>query len=170
MALRLRKKIKYDFIIYTCLIGALVLIGLSAKEYLNTTSYSIKEILFPKEEIVIVTEPQDFKQLNKKQLLINYINDLLDQIKTDNVLTYETLRSWNKYEITNIKYDKEIFNNYHSYIVEFEIKNENAILPTKKNKEKSNAKKSVIELRMNVLKDQETNEYFVKNIDIPNNS
>ena len=170
MALRLRKKIKYDFIIYTCLIGALVLIGLSAKEYLNTTSYSIKEILFSKEEIVIVTEPQDFKQLNKKQLLINYINDLLDQIKTDNVLTYETLRSWNKYEITNIKYDKEIFNNYHSYIVEFEIKNENAILPTKKNKEKSNEKKSVIELRMNVLKDQETNEYFVKNVDIPNNS
>ena len=35
------KKIKYDFTIYTCLIGALVLIGLSTKEYLNNTSYSI---------------------------------------------------------------------------------------------------------------------------------
>jgi hypothetical protein len=170
MALRLRKKIKYDLVIYTCLIGALVLIGLSAKEYLNNTSYSIKEILFPKEQVVVVPEPPEFKKINKEQLLNNYINELLDQIKTDDVLTYEILRSWNDYKIINIKYDKEILNNYHSYLVEIEIKNENAILPTKKNKDKSNDKKSVIELRMNVLKDPETNETIVKKVDIPNNS
>ena len=170
MALRLRKKIKYDFTIYTCLIGALVLIGLSTKEYLNNTSYSVKEILFPKEEVVLVTEPEDFKQIDKKQLLTDYINDLLDQIKTDEVLTYETLRSWNEYEITNIKYDKEVFNNYHSYIVEFEIKNQNALLPTKKNKEKSKSGYTIITLRMNILTDKTSSETYVKSIDIPKNS
>ena len=85
----------------------------------------------------LITTDDNFYEGLDELILTDYINDLLDQIKTDNVLTYETLRSWNEYEITNIKYDKEVFNNYHSYIVEFEIKNQNALLPTKKNKEKS---------------------------------
>lgn len=168
--MRLRKRVKYDFVIYNCLIIASILIGVSCYSYLQKTSYSLKEILFPKDQIVIVEEPTEFKTINKKELLTIYINELLDQIKTDEILTYETLRSWNNYKILDIKYDKEILANYHAYLVNIEIENNNAILPTRINKKLSTKEKVVITLRMNVLKDKTIDETYVKSLDIPKNS
>ena len=63
---RISKKIKYDFTIYICLILALVLIGYSGYSYLDSQSYSLKDLITPEKEIVIEKEPQELKDLNKK--------------------------------------------------------------------------------------------------------
>ena len=166
---RLKKKVKYDIIIYGCLFTALILIGSTGYSYFSDTSYSIKDIFSEKEEEPEL-EPQELTKVDKKTLLLNYINDLLDEKITDEVLTYEILHSWESYEILDINYDREITTNYYAYLVNIKINNTNALIPTSKNKELSNDKYLVISLNINILKDETTNEYIVKSIDIPKNS
>lgn len=166
---KISKKKKYDLIIYSCLFMALVLISISGISSLDTTSYSLKELLFPEEEIVEIEEPLELKQIDKKELVDNYILDLLDEIKKDQILTSEILRSWQSYEILNVLYDREITKNYHSYIIEIKINNKDALLPVDPNKKISTNEYNVISLKINVLKDEITKEYSIKSIDIPKN-
>ena len=56
--------------------------------------------------IVEIEEPLELKQIDKKELVDNYILDLLDEIKKDQILTSEMLRSWQSYEILNVLYGK----------------------------------------------------------------
>ena len=58
---------------------ALVLISISGISSLDTTSYSLKELLFPEEEIVEIEEPLELKQIDKKELVDNYILDLFQK-------------------------------------------------------------------------------------------
>ena len=128
----LSKKKSYDIIIYGCLLVALVLTGIGGYSYLGGTSYSLKDIIYPEKQTEVPIEPKELNEVDKKVLVDNYITELLDEIKTDEVLTFETLRSWESYEVLNIKYEREIADNYHSYIVDLKINNNDAILPTYK--------------------------------------
>lgn len=166
---KLNRKLKYDFIIYSCLLVSLILIGSTGYSYLSNTSYSIKDIIFKKNEEVIVEEPKELKKINKKELLNNYIIDLLDEIKTDNILTYDILHSWNSYEVLDITYEREITKNYHTYKTNIKINNNNALIPTAKNKDLSTNDYIVITLNMNILFDSNSNNYIVKGLDIPKN-
>ena len=167
---KLKRKIKYDFTIYTCLLLALILIGYSSYSYLDTHSYSFKDIL-PKKEITIPEEePKELKKINKKELLNNYIELLLDKIETDEVLTYDIVHSWNSYEIIDLKYKRQITNNYYVYQTNIKINNVKALIPTTKNKELSTNKYIVITLNVYMLNDLNTNKYIVKGLDIPKNS
>lgn len=166
---KLNRKFKYDFIIYSCLLVSLILIGTTAYAYLSNTSYSIKDIIFERNEKVIIEEPKELTKINKKELLNNYILDLLDEIKIDKVLTFDILHSWNSYEILDILYEREITKNYHSYQVNIKINNNNALLPTVKNKDLSTDDYTVITLNMNILIDSNNNNYVVKGLDIPKN-
>ena len=75
---KISKRIKYDFTIYLCLILALALIGYSGYTYLDNQSYSLKEILKPEETIIIQEEPQELKQVNKKEIISQYLLDIID--------------------------------------------------------------------------------------------
>ena len=164
---RISKKVKYDFTIYTCLLLALGLIGFSSYSYLETNSYSLKDILSKEEPPVIEIEPTELKELDKQELLNKYLLNIQDEIIQDQLLTGETIRTWQKYEILNITYDRKISNNYHTYIVDIKINNLNVSLPTLKNKELSTKEYLVISFNINILKDEVTNEYYVKSTDIP---
>ncbi len=166
----LSKKKSYDIVIYGCLLVALVLIGIGGYSYIDGTSYSLKDIIYPEKQKESPVEPKELNEVDKKVLVENYITELLDEIKTDEVLTYETLRSWEKYEILNVEYEREIADNYHSYLVDLKITNQNAILPTKKNEKLSTDEYNVITIRFNVLKDTNSTEYSIKTTEIPKNS
>lgn len=167
---KLNRKFKYDFIIYSCLLASLILIGSTSYSYLSNSSYSMKDIIFEKNEEDIVEEPKELKKINKKELLNNYLIDLLDEIKTDEVLTYNILHSWKSYEILDIIYEREITNDYHTYQVNIKINNTNALLPTTKNKELSTNDYIVLTLNMNILIDSNSNNHIVKGLDIPKNN
>lgn len=166
----LSKKKSYDIIIYGCLLVALVLTGIGGYSYLGGTSYSLKDIIYPEKQTEVPIEPKELTEVDKKVLVDNYITELLDEIKTDEVLTFETLRSWESYEVLNIKYEREIADNYHSYIVDLKINNNDAILPTYKNDKLSTEEYNVITIRFNVLKDSNSTEYSIKSAEIPKNS
>ena len=166
----LSKKKSYDIIIYVCLLVALVLTGIGGYSYLGGTSYSLKDIIYPDKQTEVPIEPKELNEVDKKVLVDNYITELLDEIKTDEVLTFETLRSWESYEVLNIKYEREIADNYHSYIVDLKINNNDAILPTYKNDKLSTEEYNVITIRFNVLKDSNSTEYSIKSAEIPKNS
>ena len=168
---RISRRFKYDFTIYTCLLLALVLIGYSSYTYLDNHSYSLKEIFYKEEEkTIIIEEPNELKNIDKEELINNYILELLDEKKQDHLLTREVLSTWTSYEIYTIKYKREISKNYYAYLVNFKINNLDAKLPTLKNKELSTNEYIVISLNINILKDEITNEYSVKMIDIAKNN
>ena len=147
---RISKKIKYDFTIYICLILALVLIGYSGYSYLDSQSYSLKD-------------------LKKKDIINQYLLDIIDEKKIDQILTSESIREWKAYDIMSISYNRKIANNYYSYTTHIKISNINANFPNIENKELSRDKYKVISLIFNIVKDPITNEYTVKTTDIPKN-
>ena len=168
---KISRRVKYDFIIYTCLLLAIILIGYSANYYIGEESYSLKELLFKEEkEVIVPKETEELKKIDKKELLNNYLIDILEEIKKDPILTRDIINSWSTYEILNIKYNRQIANDYHSYLVDIKINNLDAILPTNKNNELSTNEYVVISLNMNIEKNQETLEYSIKNIDIAKNN
>lgn len=167
---RISKRIKYDFIIYTCLILALILIGYSSKEYLANQSYSIKEI-FTQEDIVTIIdeEPQELVQVNKIEIINKYLLDIIDEIKKDKILTSKMILDWKAYEVMNVYYNKKIATNYYSYTADIKISNINNSYHNLENKDLNTDKYLVITLNFNLLKDPITNEYYVKSTDIPKN-
>ncbi len=167
---KISRKFKYDFTIYTSLLLALVLIGYSGYSYLDNQSYSLKEILFPKEETIVVEEPKELVEVNKKDIINKYLLDIIDEIKQDQMVTKEMLNTWSSYEILDIKYEREVSKNYHLYLVNIKINNVNALVPKSKNNQLSTKEYIVISLKFNILKDELTNEYSVKTIDIPKNN
>lgn len=168
---KISRRVKYDFIIYTCLLLAVLLIGYSANYYIGEESYSLKELLFKEEkEVIVPKETEELKKIDKKELLNNYLIDILEEIKKDPILTRDIINSWSTYEILNIKYNRQIANDYYSYLVDIKINNLDAILPTNKNNELSTNEYVVISLNVNIEKNQETLEYSIKNIDIAKNN
>lgn len=166
---RISKKIKYDFTIYICLILALVLIGYSGYSYLDNQSYSLKDLITPEKEIVIEEEPQEIKEIDKKEIINKYLLDIIDEKKKDQILTSETVREWKAYDIMSINYNRKIANNYYSYTANIKISNIDADFPKIENKELSRDKYKVITLNFNIVKDSIINEYTVKTTDIPKN-
>lgn len=167
---KISKRIKYDFTIYLCLILALALIGYSGYTYLDNQSYSLKEILKPEETIIIQEEPQELKEVNKKEIISQYLLDIIDEIKIDQTLSSKTILEWKAYEIMSIYYNRKIANDYHAYTVNIKVSNININYPNIENKELSTNKYKVLTLTFNIVKSPTTNEYMVKSIDIPKNS
>ncbi len=164
------KNKKYDIIIYSCLILALLIIFVSSNSYLNSSNSLIEEQTPVIEESPIIVEkeePQNLIAIDKNFIIRKYLISLLDQINTNDIITYDTIRSWGKYEVGEIKYIREIAENYHSYSVNIKISNQKAILPTIKNKELSTDTYNVITLNINIAFDLKNNNHMIKNIEIP---
>ncbi len=168
---KISRKIKYDFVIYSSLLLALVLIGYSSFSYLENQSYSLKDLLKKEEpQPVVEVEPVELQSIDKKELINKYLLDVVDEKIKDNLISSQMVLDWKVYEVENIIYKKKIANNYYEYIANIKISNANAELPTIINKELSTDKYVVISLYFNIIKDDEVNEYYIKSTDIPKNT
>ena len=107
------KKYKYDIIIYTSCFIALILLICSLKDFSNT--YGLKKTEIDTIEPITYEEPQELININKEEIIYNYLNNIYNRTVTDDYLTYTEINSWQSYTITNIKYIKTITNDYYEY-------------------------------------------------------
>lgn len=182
MRMKRKKKssVVYDIIIYSCLLLAITFLVFGAKDYfaslkepstleeeLNSAIHELKGT--NQEAIVEDKEPEELNNINKKIIIEDYLNSILDRLTKNDYITCEMISSWDTFEILNVNYSRKIIDNYYSYIVDIKISNTNAQLPIQKNQNLSTDKYIVITLTANILK-QENSEYIVKSIDIPKES
>lgn len=167
---RLFRKVKYDLIIYLCLFCALVLVGYSSLTYFNNESYSIKELLNNQETPQQDMEPQHLKEIDKVNLIEQYLLDIIDESKYDQLLTSKMILEWKSYEVMNIYYERCISDNYYAYTANIRISNKDATLPTLENTKLSTDKYIVISLNFNINFNKKSNEYSIKSVDIPKNN
>ncbi len=167
------KNKKYDIIIYSSLVLALMFIVLGYWDNImdlknEGISFSIKEEKNESENKNTEpkdTEPKELVKVDKKSLVQKHLDSLLDQIYTDTLITYEEISSWGAYEVLNIKYDRKIADNYYSYIVDIKISNKNTSFAV--NKSLSTKEYNVVTLNVNIAYSEARNGYIVKKIDIP---
>ena len=166
------KSKKYDIIIYGCLIGAVICVILGCGDYLLTLkdegiSFSKQETEVLEEAPTTEEEPDIIKNADKNSIVTKYLDSILDQIVTSELISYDMISSWENYEVINTTYEREIVESYYSYLVDIKINNLNAILPTGKNKELSTEDYLVISLRFNIAYNASKNGFIVKSVDIP---
>ena len=174
--MRLRRNIKFDFVIYGCLLGASTLLVFGAKSYCASLSdynglsseikNAFKEIKGePIESTPQVEKPSILDNIDEKTIINNYFKSIVDEISTDKNITPSMVKTWNNYEVINTNYIKEITDTYYSYSFDLKIPNKKAQLPTNENKELSTDEYTVISLIANIS--IKNNENQVKSIDIP---
>lgn len=172
------KSKKYNFIIYTSLIIALVCIIVSGSSYLknDTTSYSLTEEL---KEVVKETDTEEeltidtatsTPDLDEKTLIENKLKNIVDGTDKDELLTENITKTWEEYSIENISYLREIAPSYYAYQIDIKISNLDAVIPVNKNEELSTDEYLVFTLNFNITYSQRDNGYIVKLIEIPNTS
>lgn len=115
------KKYKYDIIIYTSCFIALILLLSTLKDYSDT--YGLKKNEIELIEPVIYEEPQELINLNKEEIIYNYLNNIYNRTITDDNLDYTEIHSWQSYKITNITYIKTITTDYYEYQADIESLN-----------------------------------------------
>lgn len=172
--MKLRRNVKFDFIIYNCLLGASVFLIIGAKSYCasldNYNGFSseiknaLKEIKGEANVEVSETEPDQLANLDKKQLIETYLYSLLDEAKTSSTLSSEMIKSWQDFEIIDTKFLKTITDTYYSYSFDVKIPNSKALLPIEKNEDLSTNEYVVITLIANISTKNNLNQ--VKSIDL----
>ncbi len=168
----------YDIIIYGCLSTAAILLILATIDYYNTlkepskidneVKEAIKELQSSEEELpVIDTEPNTMKSKKIKEQINIYLEELLDQTKTNEKISYEMIKSWDNFEVINSTYERKITKNYYSYKTDIKINNLKAKLPTSKNEKLSTDKYIVVTLNFNIYDILESPNIAIKSVDIP---
>ena len=173
-----KKILVYDIFIYTTLILAISILALGGLSYFyslqeksnlkNELNGAIKELKGEEEVIQIKeTEPDLMKEVNKEIIIEDYLNKVYDQTIKDDIITDDIIKTWEKYEVINVKYNRNISDNYYSYIVDIKIANLKAKLPTTKNLNLSTDEYIVVSLCANISHSIENNTYSVKSFNIP---
>lgn len=173
--MRLRRNIKFDLIIYSSLIGAVIILGFGTKAYFESlddykgfkkeVKSALKEMNNTNEEpIVEVASPQPeiTYNINEKDLITNYLESILDNIKQDEIVTNDMIRTWGSYEIIETKYLKQITDTYYSYVFKIKINNPAAQLPTSQIDEMSTSEYVCLTLIANLV--ITPNECYVKGL------
>ena len=101
--MRQKGTLKYDIVIYLCLFVAFVCaIGSCIEPSSAVSEAPSKEI--EKEPIVEeIEEPKHLLKVDKYSVAQKYIDSIVDQIITDNTITYDMVTTWSTYSIKNIK-------------------------------------------------------------------
>ena len=107
------RKHKYDIIIYTSCLIAIVLLISTLKDYSRT--YGLKEDKIDIIEIPVFQEPQELIDLDKEPIIREYLNKIYNRSITNNEIDYQQIHSWGTYTITNITYIKTITKDYYQY-------------------------------------------------------
>jgi len=173
----MRRINKYDIIIYSSLALAIILLLLGGKDYLSTIesgsvtadelSSSIKAVESPTETADESTkeEPADLVSLDKKTLTINYLNNILDEVIKNDIITYAMVKSWGNYEILDITYNREVADNYYCYIANIKLSNKDALIPDTINDSLSTKENPVIQVNVYIEYSNQAKNYQVKYID-----
>ncbi len=164
-----------NIVIYGSLIIAVILIGYVVKESYsnkNKDESVIKELdkIFEKkeEEKPIkkkeYKEPKELQAVDKLEVINNYFQDIIIRKAENEVITYDTLYSWESYEILKIEYKRQITDNYHAYDCIIKIPNKKAILSGRVNEELTTEEYWVVNIEFDLL--YENNKLTIKNIDV----
>jgi len=174
----MKKDLKYNLVIYSSLLFAIICMFLAVKGHYDSLeqkeSFSsdikeaIKEINTDGEEIIETKteeEPSNMIDVDKKTVINNILNDIVDnKIKLD-VLSKEMILTWDNYEITNIEYIRQITDDYYCYKVDIEIFNLDANVPVTP---EYNEDYITLSLYFNISYNEKNSTYNVKTIEIPN--
>ena len=150
---------KYNLVIYICLLLATIIIF---KVYKVNESIAYRN---DQNKVVKVKyeEPKELQEIDKKPIIKEYLDKVRDKIIEDDSFINNEIDTWGNYRIEDVKYNKEILTNYHSYLVSIKIPNLNASVPTKKD----NLVKEdylILKVYANIVK--QGNNYIVKKIDL----
>ena len=165
---------RYNIIIYTCLILAIILLALGGRDYLkdknNGTTEDIAEVEEPikKEERKDekVEEPDYLKDVDKYSIIKKYLDSIQDQIKKDKKITAKMVSSWGDYTIEDIEFQREITTKYYEYKANIVIPKVDAKYPGKKNEKLSNDEHIVLTMYFDIADSERSNGFIVKNIDL----
>lgn len=165
--MRQKGTLKYDIVIYLCLFVAFVCaIGSCIEPSSAVSEAPSKEI--EKEHVVEeIEEPKHLLKVDKYSVAQKYIDSIVDQIITDNTITYDMVTTWSTYSIKNMKYKKEIMENYYQYEVEIKISGTNIMIPDEKILVEKTEEYTIIKVLMNMYYSEGRNGYLIKSIDIP---
>ena len=172
----MKKSKEYNIIIYTCLLLAIVLLVLGGRDYLKDLNNPTKEeIIEPEgsqEEIERPDntkkekEPEELQSVDKAGVVKKYLDSLVDQIIKDKKIPYKTIKTWGKYSVGEVEYQRKITSNYYEYKVNINIPNKNAKLPCPKNEELSTEEYTVITIYVDIAESERQKGYIIKNIDL----
>jgi len=169
----MNSSIKYNIVIYSSLFIAFVCAMASciAPTSAIHTSEPVEQM---KETEVAVVEPKKIEEpaellnVDKKGIAQKYLDSIVDQIITDNNITFEMMSTWSTYSINKMTFKKQIMSNYFQYEVELQVTGENPILPDNPNIIISKTEEStIIKVYMNLYNSSVRNGYLIKSIDIP---
>lgn len=173
---RSRRKL-YDIIIYTSLLLALTCLSFATFGYFNTLEEestmtneikgAIKELNNEYDEEPLETteeEPEELKSINKKEICLEKLNNIKNEVDTNDEITYDMINTWNNFEIVDITYSKTIVTNYFAYLVYIKIPNLEAQLPADVTIQSYTNEYQIIKLTFNLSYSANDNKYFVKSI------
>ena len=156
----MKKAKKYNIIIYSTLSLAILLLAIGGVQFFKNPQES-----YSKENTTVKhlePEPEEMVSVDKEAIINSYLNELVEQTKVDDLINYDSIKTWQTFRLGNIEFQRTIAFNYYEYKVDIIIQNMEAVLPVEKNRELSNQDIQVITVRVDLLKDSEI---IVKNID-----
>jgi len=134
-------KVRQNIVIYGSLLIAIILLAMVAKEYYenkNSNEPLLKELdqVFGikssggevEEKKIIEEEPNSIKNVDKVNVINKYLDNIINRIIEDEILTYEIVSSWGSYKVIGMQYIKSITDNYYAYKVSIMISNKGGII------------------------------------------
>ena len=179
------KKKKLDLIIYLSLFAAIICVGISAFDYANSLSAEkslkseVKEAIQemkntdPVPEVNpepteggTTTEPFFLEDVDKPDLIKKHIDEILDNWSRDQLVNWKQIKSWDNYEVYDVKFVKEVTTDYYTYQFKLKISGGNPDLPTDKSNDLSSEGNTVIILNANFARNQ-AGYFYCKTLEKP---
>ena len=161
----MNKAKKYNIIIYSTLSLGILLLIIGGVYFLNNPEESYSNKSTTKEHNLNEPEPEEMVSVDKESIINNYLNELVNQSKVDDLINYDSIKTWQDYHLGKIEFQRTIAFDYFEYKVDIIIDNPNAIIPVEKNYALSTEESQVITVLVDLLKNEEIT---VKNIDVYN--
>ena len=161
----MKKVNKYNIVIYSTLSLGILSLTIGGIHFLKNPeeSYSSKNTEIKR--TITEKEPESMVDVDKSSIINNYLNQLLDETKKDDLINYDSIKTWNSFYVSSVVFQRTVAYNYYEYKVDITIDNPNATIPVEKNVSLSNDETLVITVLVDLF---QTDEIIVKNIDAIN--
>ena len=170
----MKHKTRENVIIYGSLLLAIILVIYVAKTYydnrdnseevfkeLNQVFIKEKQPEEPKKEATV--EPDKIRFIDKRPIITEYLDEILNRKISDNILTYDKVFSWGEFEITDIKFYKKITDTYYSYIVNIKVNNREADVSGLSDKNLSTSEYYIVSVKFYFVYDNDS--ISIKNVE-----
>lgn len=153
---------KTKTIITLSLLIIMIFICFSWINYSNSLSIVNERVNQEQYNNVNTTEPKELIEIDKRTPILDYLNNIHDEIIIHHQITSRDIITWENYEVINIKYIKQITDDYYTYEAELKINSSNIEIPSKI-AVKNNGTYMIIKLSANFIK--KNNDFIVKSIE-----